>query len=92
MIRRFRKKAVIIEARQVGLDPMEDEAFKRWCRGRSPSLPGVVFVIDGESTSEVHEVRIGSWVIQGSRGEFYVCSRELFDKIYEPAYAGEESA
>ena len=81
----FRKKPVVIEARQWdgsnAADLLEwistregcDEA---WQDGETLIIP----TLEGD-----HAARIGDWIIRGVQGEFYPCKPDIFDATYEKA-------
>lgn len=93
---KFRKKPVVIEARQVEpvkeclhsiLDWINEHADDQtaWLAfeglGATAKLVGIVIpTLEGEMTAEV-----GDWVIEGVNGEFYPCKPDIFAKTYEPA-------
>ena len=81
----FRKKPVVVEAKQAGNDYDEDCAILGWCGGRLPDDPEdstALFHIDTlEGTMNVEP---GDWVIRGVMGEFYPCKPDIFDVTYEP--------
>ncbi len=84
---KFRKKPVVIEARQFLNDETSYEVlhwvnesqhlgnagFASWHNGFMliPTLEGV------------HEANPGDWIIQGVAGEFYPCKPAIFDATYE---------
>lgn len=83
---KFRKKPVVIEARQTGIDYDIDIDILRWCGGilpaagedaddylfRIPTLEGSMLVAPLD------------WVIKGVQGEFYPCKPDVFAQTYEP--------
>lgn len=84
---KFRKKPVVIEARQLGNDYDEDFAIMRWCggilikddyRGEDANLLFDVPTLEGS-----HQARIGDWIICGIKGEFYPCKPDIFMATYE---------
>jgi hypothetical protein len=81
---KFRKKPVVIEARQTGQDYDEDCSILEWCGGvlfneeaNTDSLFRIL-TLEGDL-----EVTSGDWVIKGTAGEFYPCKPEIFKDIYE---------
>ena len=90
----FRKKPVVIEARQV-LDYLSNhQEIARWIEagGGKASLPFlgshiVIGTLEGDMRAD-----IGDWIIRGVQGEFYPCKPDIFEATYEPApAAGEET-
>lgn len=79
---KYRKKPVIIEARQFTTDV--DGAVESWCGGYINSdVDGVpVLVID--TLEGLMTARIGDWIIKGVAGEFYPCKPDIFKATYEP--------
>lgn len=84
----YRKKPVVIEARQLGQDYDEDLAIMRWCHG-DPIEPDE----SGEDTDLLFRIRtlegalvarVGDWIIRGVHGEFYPCKPDIFVATYEP--------
>jgi hypothetical protein len=88
---KWRKKPVVIEARQ--LVRHEAECIAKWCDGQWLSLYGRGD--NGEDISHVliptlegaMRAEIGDWIIKGVKGEFYPCKPDIFAATYEPAGA-----
>jgi hypothetical protein len=89
----FRKKPVVIEARQ--LVRHEGESIAHWCGGQWLSLYG-----RGDKGEDISHVLIptlegtmradlGDWIIKGVRGEFYPCKPDIFTATYEAALTRE---
>jgi hypothetical protein len=84
----FKKKPVVIEARQTGQDYDEDTNILGWSGGQLPHPDEEVdylFVIptmEGEM-----QVKPGDWVIKGVQGEFYPCKPDIFEATYEEVVA-----
>jgi len=83
----FQKKPVVIEARQLTKDNI-DEIFTwinasgkdRSCYlSRSISQPLVIQTLEGD-----HQATIGDWIIKGVKGEFYPRKPDIFEMTYEP--------
>jgi hypothetical protein len=90
----FRKKPVVIEARQ-------------WNGTASGATPIIDWILTGERSARYHdaadavpdartEIAIdtlegtitaspGDWIIRGVQGEFYPCKPDIFEATYEPA-------
>ena len=89
----FRKKPVVIEARQLQNDEAAATEIASWCGGHvsGDHTPGA----DGERLDEMQFVIIktlegdmvaspGDWIIKGVNGEFYPCKPDIFEKTYDP--------
>jgi hypothetical protein len=83
----FRKKPVVIEARQIGIDYDDDCSIVRWCNGKAVGPDDgyggdamvVVPTLEGQ-----HVANFGDWIICGVKGEFYPCKPDIFEATYEP--------
>ncbi len=82
----FQKKPVVIEARQLTHDNL-DEIFlwikfngkNRDCyRSKSISQPLVIQTLEGD-----HQATVGDWIIKGVTGEFYPCKPDIFEMTYD---------
>lgn len=83
MVGKFRKKPVVIEARQLGNDYDEDCAIMRWCHGEA--LPPESEALFRIRTREGWLLaQSGDWIICGVHGEFYPCKPDIFVATYEP--------
>jgi hypothetical protein len=82
---KFRKKPVVIEARQLGNDYDEDLSIMRWCHGEAcvSGDDNVLFTI--RTMEGPLLAREGDWIICGVHGEFYPCKPDIFAATYEPA-------
>lgn len=87
---RYRKKPVVIEARQI--DSMDYDGMcdiVAWCGGVAIS-PEATEWMDGNHVLFIDtlEGRMfadpGDYVIQGVKGEFYPCKPDIFEATYEP--------
>jgi hypothetical protein len=85
----FRKKPVIIEARQFTLDIAKDiqkwELLAKWCSGLirgtklNPEDRAIqIMTLEGDMYASV-----GDWIIKGIKGEFYPCKPDIFEETYE---------
>jgi len=88
-MRKFRKKPVVVEARQFTLQIAGSEsAWKEladWCKGsirgtrlRAEMREIAIQTLEGEMRADV-----GDWIIKGVDGEFYPCKPEIFEKTYD---------
>ena len=82
---KFRKKPVVIEARQLTMQNLRE--LKDWCGGEVRSRPDLRAVtglwiptLEGRMEAE-----FGCWIIKGVRGEFYPCRDDIFRETYEEA-------
>ena len=88
---RFRKKPVIVEARQwTGGDYiwLTDFCGQNWARADVHDMayadPEQVIVFNSQEHQWLH-LPVGHWLIRGVKGELYPCSPEVFEMTYEPA-------
>lgn len=78
----YRKKPVTVVAYQFVRGD-----FKRlaaWCGGHLVWDNGSVFACRVPTLEGVMTARVGDWIIQGTKGEFYPCKPDIFPEIYEP--------
>lgn len=83
----FRKKPVVLEARQFTLaDAEHPEALTEWCNGRvrGTRLPAAERIIQIDTLEGEMAGSIGDWIIKGVKGEFYPCKPDIFAMTYEP--------
>jgi hypothetical protein len=79
---KFRKKPVVIEARQWSGDAIDVDEFIEWIMPWSIGLQGdrlVLFTLEGNM-----EANPGDYVIRGVAGEFYPIKPDIFAATYEP--------
>ena len=88
----YRKKPVIIEARQFTSGPRSVDIgeLARWCGGEwyfgstDPANHAAQYIMI--PTLEGHmRADTGDWIIKGVKGEFYPCKPDIFEATYEPA-------
>lgn len=93
---RYRTKPVEITARQYDGDW---QSMQDWCRDMDPGQSRAFFFpveeedrtedpdIVAEVWDELHStwvgVKVGQWIIHGTRGEFYPCDPDVFAEKYE---------
>ena len=97
---KFRKKPVIIEARQATGTPESNREIIDWTRGsKTPAFMDkrVTHFDDGSTLIDTHPqlsintlegamwVEPGDWIIRGIQGEHYPCKPDIFDATYEAA-------
>jgi len=95
---RWRKKPVVIEARNFSGDSAELHSIYQWIEENtqgsfdphSDVIPGSGVSIDPgtgfmliATLEGVMQVKPGDWVIKGVQGEFYPCKPDIFDQTYE---------
>lgn len=80
---KFRKKPVVIEARQLGHGYDEDLAIMRWCGGtaRIDDVDALFWIrtLEGEMAACPDD-----WIVCGVKGEFYPVKPDIFAATYEP--------
>lgn len=88
---KFRKKPVVIEARQYrGCSGVAEISylsdFETWLREKDPQgncqylgEKLVILTLEGVLTADVND-----WIICGVKGELYPCKPDIFAAIYEP--------
>lgn len=87
-VRKFKKKPVVIEARQFNQRLSGDiTALALWCGGiwvpESGNPTIVINTLEGTMTAQY-----GDWIIKGVSGEFYPCKPDIFELTYEPVPDG----
>lgn len=92
---KFRKKPVVVEARQ--LTPETAEGIGQWCGATKCTMGSYdsylwgwglpieersmgIPTLEGERIASM-----GDWIIQGIQGEFYPCKPDIFEMTYEAA-------
>ena len=80
---KFRKKPVVIEARQ--FKELKDiPNLLSWINGigdraaEHKNYKLIIHTLEGD-----HEARIGDWIIKGVHNEFYPCNPIIFKKTYD---------
>ena len=89
----FRKRPVVIEARQLPPAPIADYATPHalqpladWCKGAILTNTSTAeFCIDIQTLEGTMRATPGDWIIRGVHGEFYPCKPDIFAATYEPA-------
>ncbi len=87
----YRKKPVVIEARQFARDADIGE-LARWCgsewffdHNRQDPRGKPLQVIRIPTLEGTMRAEPGDWIIKGVKGEFYPCKPDIFEATYEPA-------
>lgn len=74
----FRKKPVVIEARQwTGSNAVD---LLDWIKPTATQEGSELIIPTMEGD---HFASIGDWIIKGVHGEFYPCKPDIFEKTYE---------
>lgn len=91
---KFRKKPVVIEARQVK-NPLDSHVaaldthdLAMWCGG-SLTLDALGYCILINTLEGQMRADPGDWIIRGVMGEFYPCKDAIFAATYEEVTDGE---
>lgn len=91
---KFKKKPVVIEARQLNGETLSEimkwvdaEGGKtgEWCWDVDEDQFIVERYFNIETLEGVMKATEGDWIIKGVSGEFYPCKPDIFDLTYEPA-------
>jgi hypothetical protein len=82
----YRKKPVVIEARQLTPETLKD--IKRWvgpsARVHTDGVPlGALVKLAIDTLEGVMLANFGDWIICGVQGEFYPCRDDIFRETYE---------
>lgn len=89
---RYRKKPVVIEARQATGTPESNREIIDWTRdSRTPAYMDKRVLADEterpclsiNTLEGAHWVSPGDWIIKGVAGEFYPCKPDIFEQTYE---------
>ena len=80
----YRKKPIVVEARQYTRNGLEAEQVAQWCGGRQKNNGCLISTKEGNMLADY-----GDWIIKetfptGDRN-FYPCKPDIFEKTYEPA-------
>jgi len=86
----YRKKPVIIEARQ--LTPETRDDICRWVNGGKLSPQAWFYDSNGDDEIYIETLEgtmvatDGDFIIQGVQGEFYPCKPDIFAETYDPYF------
>ncbi|MBA7659490.1 hypothetical protein ES703_67471 [subsurface metagenome] len=87
-VQRFRKKPVVVEAIEWTGDNFDEvKKFVGDCALHTELTTIVVlpYFTGGLNTlPEGSRVVAGEWIVKDVMGEFYPCSKDIFDALYEP--------
>lgn len=87
---KFRKRPVIIEAKQLTKDTIFDVI--RWAHLGMPPIANSI-ILESENGAVVITLEgnmhatWGDWIIKGVKGEFYPCKPDIFESTYEQVTA-----
>lgn len=83
-VRKYVKKPVVIEARQIDASDYDDMCdIVSWCGGRAVDDDGdAVIAID--TLEGTHLANPGDYIIKGIKSEFYPCKPDIFVRTYAP--------
>lgn len=90
---KFRKKPVVIEARQLTNETLfpimhwidaEGGKTGEWCWDADDDQFIVERYVTIETLEGNHKAQEGDWIIKGVAGEFYPCKSDIFAATYEP--------
>jgi hypothetical protein len=79
----YRKKPVVIEARQLTDDFAEAGRISAWCHGELTDRYGEGISIAIPTLEGVTVASPKDFVIKGVKGEFYACKPDIFEATYE---------
>lgn len=93
---KFRKKPVVIEARQFTTNneiwPTQMDGLVNWMNQGKESRVAwhngtdiYIRTLEGEMRAEC-----GDWIIRGVKGEFYPCKPDIFEATYEACEGGRD--
>ncbi|AEG59380.1 hypothetical protein [Desulforamulus ruminis] len=89
MPKKFRKKPVVIEAFQFGMQERSDlpiwakEALQSGSIKAFSQYGGTVRWAEIETLEGVHRAEVGDYIIKGVKGELYPCKPDIFHMTYE---------
>lgn len=84
---KFRKKPVVIEARQFDGTQASAATLAEWIGPSADVLNSEVLGpqrLHIKTLEGVHEATPGDWIIKGVKGEFYPCKPDIFAATYDP--------
>lgn len=84
---KFRKKPVVIEARQWDGSMDSQQDIVNWSKGAVAGFHGGSrddYFLEVATLEGNHEAWPGDWIIKGVVGEFYPCREDIFAATYEP--------
>lgn len=87
-IKFYQKRAIVIEAGQIGGGPTSDIELAEWCGGQlklvtAEGRMSLIPSIEINTKEGVMTASAGDWIIKGVAGEFYPCKPEIFAATYD---------
>jgi len=96
----YRKKPVVIEARQFDGTVASASDIARWANASDEPMddPTITYIVNDARPNEAYDMLIqtlegglsasvGDFIIRGVKGEFYACKPDIFLMTYEPVEA-----
>ena len=90
MSTKYRKRPVVVEARQFFGTSRNANVIKLWARGWGVTISDGIMLdeertrtLDINTLEGVMVARPGDWIIRGVAGEFYPCKPDIFEQTYE---------
>ena len=83
--KKYRKKPIVIEARQIVgyTDMLGPDGIAAWCGGTpAQEDPGPAYMLI-PTREGVMRADVRDWIIKGIAGEFYPCKPDIFEATYE---------
>ena len=88
---KYIKRPIMVEAVKFNGSSSHRNQINAWIKGEADAPPegGIhtrdVVSFEMVTDSGALEVRAGTWIIKGVKGEFYPCSDDVFERTYDPA-------
>ena len=79
----FRKKPILIEARQWDGTEDSQREIVNWSKGVVSGWFDNEYFLAVETLEGTMRADAGDWIIQGFKGEFYPCKPDVFEATYE---------
>lgn len=86
---KYRKKPLVIEAFQFGMQEKSDlptwakEALRSGAIKAFSQYSGAVRWAEIETLEGIHRAGVGDYIIKGIKGELYPCKPDIFEATYE---------
>ncbi|HBJ2602292.1 TPA: hypothetical protein LA751_001571 [Clostridium botulinum] len=78
---KYKKKPVIVEAKQLLFDTNVQEELCKWCSGKKGFDGGIkIPTLEGTMIANT-----GDYIIKSANGKFYPCKPDIFKRTYELA-------
>lgn len=89
---RYRKKPIVIEAIRFKDEPMHKDQCPAWLNNavsaqivRFQGMPGEDQIVKISAPEGIMIGLPGDWIIQGIKGEIYLCRNDISEATYEEA-------